>query len=248
LPCEFVALFALPGVGRSTAGAILALSCEQRFPILDGNVKRVLARHAGVRGWPGERTVEQRLWDLAESNTPHRRVADYTQAIMDLGATACTRTRPLCGGCPLSEDCVAHGQELTGELPQPRPARVLPQRYTVMLILRDARRRILLQRRPARGVWPGLWSLPETSDAARAPITAAKFARLDGSRLRTLPAFVHTFTHYRLHAQPLLWHEVQAARAVADAETRWCTHQELARLGVPAPVRKLLNELERIPA
>src|SRR5581483_5956109 len=147
LPAEFDALLALPGIGRSTAGASLALSRGERFSILDGNVKRVLARHAGVRGWPGERSVDEELWALTEKNTPHRRIADYTQAIMDLGATVCTRARPRCSECPLSDDCVAFRQGLTAVLPQQRPSRILPERNTVMLILRDARRRVLLQRR-----------------------------------------------------------------------------------------------------
>ena len=244
LPHEFDALLALPGIGRSTAGAILALSRDERFPILDGNVKRVLARHAGVRGWPGERVVEQQLWSLAEWNTPHGRVADYTQAIMDLGATLCSRAQPRCGECPLSSDCVAHREGLTGTLPQPRPNRALPQRNTVMLILRDSRQRVLLQRRGASGVWSGLWSLPEAADVESASSNAAGFVRIDGSRAEILPAFVHTFTHYRLHAQPLLWRDVHAAHAIADAETRWCARAEFASIGMPAPVRKLLKELD----
>src|SRR6185437_149588 len=143
LPGDFDALLELQGIGRSTAGAILALSRGAPFPILDGNVKRVLARHAGARGWPGERAVETRLWSLAEGNTPRERVADYTQAIMDLGATVCTRANPNCGECPLSADCVAFLHGLTSMLPQPRPARAPPQRDTVMLILLDAQQRVL---------------------------------------------------------------------------------------------------------
>jgi A/G-specific adenine glycosylase len=243
LPAEFDALLALPGIGRSTAGAILALSRGERFSILDGNVKRVLARHAGVRGWPGERSVDEELWALTEKNTPHRRIADYTQAIMDLGATVCTRARPRCSECPLSDDCVAFRQGLTAVLPQQRPSRILPERNTVMLILRDARRRVLLQRRGIGGVWSGLWSLPEAEDIAHAARAAAKFARVDASSAQRLQPFLHTFTHYRLHAQPLLWLEVHSAHAVADSDTRWCTQTEFAQLGMPAPVRKLLNAI-----
>ena len=244
LPGDFDALLALPGIGRSTAGAILALSCGERFAILDGNVKRVLARHAGVRGAPSERGVEGELWVLAEKNTPRRRIADYTQAIMDLGATVCTRTRPHCSECPLSNDCVAFRENLTAVLPQPRPTRALPERNTVMLILRDAQRRVLLQRRGAGGVWSGLWSLPETDDIAHAANAAAKFARVDGSPAQHLQPFLHTFTHYRLHAQPLLWPEVRAAQSVADApDLHWCTRDDFARLGIPTPVRRLLNAI-----
>lgn len=245
LPSGFDALLALPGIGRSTAGAILALSRDERFPILDGNVKRVLARHAGERGWPGEHTVEERLWSLAESRTPRRRVADYTQAIMDLGATVCTRAQPRCGECPLSNDCVALRQNLTAVLPQPRPVRALPQKNTVMLILRDAQRRVLLQRRGRNGVWAGLWSLPEVENLERANDSAAKYARLNGSHARPLEPFMHTFTHFRLRVQPLLWQGVHAQQAVADApDLRWCPREEFAHLGMPAPTRRLLENLD----
>ncbi|MGH8214049.1 MAG: A/G-specific adenine glycosylase, partial [Rhodanobacteraceae bacterium] len=250
LPRDFDALLDLPGIGRSTAGAILALSRGECFPILDGNVKRVLTRHSGVHGWPGERAVEERLWSLAEENTPRTRVTDYTQAIMDLGATVCRRAQPRCGECPLSGDCLAFRQDLTATLPQPRPSRALPQRNTVMLILRDAQQRVLLQRRGRSGVWSGLWSVPETDEIAHATRDAAEFGRLDGLPVQHLKPFLHTFTHYRLHAQPLLWHGVHAAHAVADSpDTRWCARAEFARLGMPAPVRRLLNEIdEGIPA
>ncbi|HET6906441.1 MAG TPA: A/G-specific adenine glycosylase [Rhodanobacteraceae bacterium] len=244
LPCDFASLAALPGIGRSTAGAILALAHGERFAILDGNVKRVLTRFHGVRGWPGERVVEQRLWVLAERHTPSERVADYTQAIMDLGATVCTRTRPRCGECPLSQRCAAHGQGLTDALPQARPVRELPRKQTVMLILHDAEGRFLLQRRGASGVWSGLWSLPEAADRESASRVAASLVRLDATQAEALPPFLHAFTHYRLHAQPLLWRGVHAHRAVADApDLRWCTREDLAALGIPAPVRKLLHAI-----
>ena len=245
LPRDFASLSALPGIGRSTAGAILALAHGARFAILDGNVKRVLTRFHGVHGWPGERAIEQRLWALAERNTPNERIADYTQAIMDLGATVCTRARPLCEECPLSEHCAAHRQGLTHALPQPRPARESPRMETVMLILRDAQDRVLLQRRGANGVWAGLWSLPEAADRAAADRIAASLAQLDGTQAEALPPFLHAFTHYRLHAQPLLWREARAHGAIADApDQRWCTREDLAGLGIPAPVRKLLDSLQ----
>jgi A/G-specific adenine glycosylase len=248
LPRDFPSLAALPGIGRSTAGAILALAHGQRFAILDGNVKRVLARFHGVHGWPGERAIEQRLWALAERDTPIERVADYTQAMMDLGATVCTRARPRCGECPLAEACVAHRHGLAHTLPQARPARELPQKHTMMLVLRDAHDRILLQRRGASGVWSGLWSLPEAADRDSADRLAASLVRVDEPCVGTLPAFRHTFTHYRLDAQPLLWRGVRARQAVADApDQRWCAREDLAGLGIPAPVRRLLENLDREP-
>ncbi|GAP66328.1 A/G-specific DNA-adenine glycosylase [Mizugakiibacter sediminis] len=244
LPRDFDALAALPGIGRSTAGAILAQAHGLRFPILDGNVKRVLARYHGERGWPGATAVEKRLWAHAESHTPRARLADYTQAIMDLGATVCTRAQPRCAACPLAGDCVAHRHGLTAELPQARPSKPLPQRAATLLLLRDRDGRVLLERRPPQGVWAGLWSLPQADDADAAARQAGRYARLPGAA-QPLPTLVHAFTHFRLHAQPLAWRDVSPLPAIADnARLRWCTRAEAAELGLPAPVRRLLEAIE----
>jgi len=241
LPRDFEALAALPGIGRSTAGAILALGSEQRHAILDGNVKRVLCRYHGVEGWPGEGTVADTLWAHADKHTPAERVADYTQAIMDLGATVCTRNQPDCGRCPQRRGCLAHRQGRTAVLPAPRPARVLPERHAVWLVLRDGNDRVLLERRPSLGVWPGLWSLPEAMDADGARTAATRLADLDGQPGDRLPVVRHQFTHFRLLAAPIEWCGVRGRRAVEDAPAvRWCAMAEIARLGVPAPVKKLL--------
>lgn len=241
LPRDFETLAGLPGLGRSTAAAILAQAHGQRHAILDGNVKRVLARFHGVRGWPGERSVESALWSHAEAHTPSTRVADYTQAIMDLGATLCTRTNPRCAECPQSDECVARRDDLTHAIPAPRPARALPEKHIVFVILRDQQDRVLLQRRPPQGVWPGLWSLPEANDADAAAMLAARFAELDLAIAETLPGIRHTFTHFRLQASPLEWRGVGAgARVADDPDSRWCSPGEIATLGIPAPVRKLL--------
>jgi A/G-specific adenine glycosylase len=244
LPRDFDALAALPGLGRSTAAAILAQAHGQRHAILDGNVKRVLARFHGVRGWPGERKVEQALWSLAEAHTPSTRTADYTQAIMDLGATVCTRATPRCAECPQSAECIACRDGLTSAIPAPRPARALPEKHVVFVILRDELDRVLLQRRPPQGVWPRLWSLPEADDAEAAAMLAAHLAQLDRATVATLPAVKHTFTHFRLQAEPLEWRGARASvRLADDPDSRWCTPGEFARLGIPAPVRKLLQDL-----
>lgn len=241
LPADFAALAALPGIGRSTAGAILALAHDQRHAILDGNVKRVLSRFHGVRGWPGESAVENRLWVFAETHTPAARVADYTQAIMDLGATVCTRGKPACAACPQTHRCVARRDGVVTDLPVSRPARALPERRTVLVLLRDRHGRVLLQRRPPQGVWPGLWSLPESGDRRSACRLAARLAGLDGSVLAALSPVRHTFTHFRLLAEPLEWRGVRAAAGIADAAgLRWCSRAEIETLGIPAPVRKLL--------
>ncbi len=243
LPRDFDALAALPGIGRSTAGAILAQAHGLRFPILDGNVKRVLARYHGIHGHPGESAVEKQLWQHADAHTPAARVADYTQAIMDLGATVCTRSKPRCEACPLADDCIARRDGLTAHLPSPKPTKTVPVRATVMLILRDARGRVLLQRRGPQGVWSGLWSLPEAADIDAAWRDAQRYARIDDAQ--ALAPFTHVFSHYKLRIEPLLFDGATAPHAIADnPELRWCDASELAALGLPAPVRKLLQQIE----
>ena len=243
LPRDFDALAALPGIGRSTAGAILAQAHGLRFPILDGNVKRVLARYHGVHGHPGTSAVEKQLWRHADAHIPATRVADYTQAIMDLGAAVCTRSSPGCATCPLAEACVARRDGLVAQLPSPKPTKVAPMHATVMLILRDAHGRVLLERRGPQGVWPGLWSLPEATDIDGAWRDARRHAHIGDAQ--ALAPFVHVFSHYKLRVEPLLFDGATAARGIADNPAlRWCGTGELAALGLPAPVRKLLQQIE----
>ena len=181
LPRDVEALAALPGIGRSTAAAIAAQAWNDRHAILDGNVKRALARFHGIEGWPGASAVEKKLWTFAQRHVedpalPGDRLADYTQAQMDFGATLCTRARPACVICPLQDDCVARIAGRQDELPTPRPAKVLPQREAVVLALRDAGGRILLQRRGPVGVWASLWSLPQFDDEAAADRWLASYS------------------------------------------------------------------------
>ena len=246
LPADFDALCALPGIGRSTAGAILAQAFGQRFPILDGNVKRVLARYHGIAGYPGVATVERQLWQYADTHTPAARVTDYTQAIMDLGATVCTRPQPRCAICPLAADCIARRDGLTAILPTRKPARTVPTRDTLMLVLRDALGRVLLERRGPQGVWSGLWSLPEATDLTDAQRVAQNRAQV--ALWQPLDDFSHQFTHYRLHVTPLLFDHASARSRVADThDLRWCTRADIAALGLPMPVRRLLLQISDAP-
>ncbi|MHC1479956.1 A/G-specific adenine glycosylase [Frateuria aurantia] len=240
LPADFDALLALPGIGRSTAGAILAQAYGLPYPIMDGNVKRVLARYHGIIGYPGLGPIEKQLWLHAEQHMPRSETARYTQAIMDLGAMVCRRSQPDCPACPLQSDCVAYRDGLTDSLPSPRPAKTLPTRQTVMMVIRDHHHRYLLERRPVDGIWPGLWSLPEASDPGAAWQVAGRYARLDDAL--ALDSFDHIFSHYRLRIEPLLFAGVRAIPAVAEhSQHRWYPHDELLRLGLPAPVRQLLQ-------
>jgi A/G-specific adenine glycosylase len=242
LPRDFEALRALPGIGRSTAGAILAQAHGLRFAILDGNVKRVLTRYHGIHGHPGESAVEKQLWLHAEVHTPTTRVADYTQAIMDLGATLCMRSRPRCEDCPLAGDCIAYRDDLTAQLPSRKPSKSIPTRATVMLILRDSQGRVLLERRGPQGVWSGLWSLPEATGPDDAWRIAQQHAQIDDAQ--TLTPFIHVFSHYRLNIEPLLFDRATAQRGIADnPQLRWCSAAELGALGLPAPVRTLLLQI-----
>ncbi|HET6545276.1 MAG TPA: A/G-specific adenine glycosylase [Rhodanobacteraceae bacterium] len=245
LPRDIDALSALPGIGRSTAAAILAQACGERHAILDGNARRVVARRHGVRGWPGAVATQRVLWKLVEEHTPHERIADYTQAIMDLGATVCTRSRPQCAGCPVASGCVALHDGLTRALPQARPRRALPTRATTMLVVRDLRGRVLLERRPPAGVWARLWSLPETDDAASAEHRLRQRYAVRAHMQKTLSDFVHTFSHYHLRITPQLLSATADPECVADDPDRgWYAPDEFAALGLPAPVRRLLENLE----
>jgi A/G-specific adenine glycosylase len=244
LPDDFESLADLPGIGRSTAGAILAQAHGQRHAILDGNVKRVLARFHGVHGWPGSSAVEKELWQRAEAHLPQARLADYTQAIMDFGATLCTRSDPACVLCPMQDDCIARIECLTAVLPTVKPGKALPTRRCVLLVLRDTSGRILLTRRPPTGVWAGLWSLPETPDHDSARAWFATHFDADFDHAEAHPELEHVFSHYRLHAEPLVWGEVrEKSRVAEDPDLRWTGVGDLPATGLPAPIRKLLGSL-----
>lgn len=246
LPRDFDALLALPGIGRSTAGAILAQAWGDRFAILDGNVKRVLCRYHGVEGWPGLPKVEKTLWEIACAHLPSQRLADYTQAQMDFGATLCTRHDPACVLCPLQDDCIALATGRVAVLPTPKPGKPLPGRSTHVLLLRDTHGRMLLQRRAPAGVWASLWSLPEAGTHEDAREWFDAHVEGDYDRGEPLEAIAHGFTHYRLTLLPLCWHRVAPRACVRDNEDlRWVACDELPALGIPAPIRTLLEAQPR---
>lgn len=242
LPADAASLAGLPGIGRSTAGAILSLGSGIRAAILDGNVKRVLSRYAAVEGWPGDPQTARELWRISEKLTPHARVAEYTQAMMDLGATLCTRGNPACPRCPVWTGCLAFRLELTAQLPAPRPKKDMPSRRCWMLVLRDSEGGFYLEKRPPAGIWGGLWSFPEFDDRGEAAAWCA--ARGIAVVLEPLPQRRHTFSHYHLDYTPLLGRAGQPMQ-IAEAGSAWAKPEEAGAL--PAPVRRLLLELAAAP-
>jgi len=239
-PCTFEDVIALPGIGRSTAGAILSLALGQRHPILDGNVKRVLARHAAIEGWPGLTSVATRLWELADALTPDDRVDAYTQAMMDLGATVCTRSRPACAECPVDQDCQAMSGGDMERFPGRKPRRHRPLRSTTM-VLAVADGAVYLERRPASGIWGGLWSLPEVSDVDDWCSERLNTATVDAEAWDSLR---HSFTHYDLDIIPIVVRvDAASSRVADDADSIWHRLDGVPPGGIAAPVTKLINTL-----
>ncbi|GGE54065.1 A/G-specific adenine glycosylase [Streptosporangium jomthongense] len=241
-------LESLTGIGRSTAAAIIAQAFGKRAAILDGNVKRVLARYHAVPGWPGQTSVLKQLWEHAEAHTPDERVRDYTQGIMDLGAMVCTRSRPACSDCPLQTGCKAYARGETGLYPGSRPKKVRPEKTTWMVILEDREGRILLQRRPPSGIWGGLWSLPELDPAYGAEELQEACEQnlgVDCGEPELIGGFRHTFSHYHLHIQPARLDVTGQSTVRDDAQHKWLYRHEALALGLPAPIRTLLTNPEQ---
>lgn len=239
LPADQAQLIALPGIGRSTAAAILAQAFEQKAAILDGNVKRVLARITAAREWPGLPHVTQALWRAAELRLPDARFADYTQAMMDLGATICTARAPKCTLCPVADDCQALELALSNELPIKRPKKTRPTRFASWLVVRDAQNRILLNRRPELGIWGGLYSLPEANEAAD---FLSQSLPLGNLALHTpMPEIKHVFTHFTLIATPMSA-SADAIEGLREPGFIWVNRQTMHEFGLPSPVRRLLAQ------
>jgi len=243
-PDVFADVLALPGVGRSTAGAILALSGNQRHAILDGNVKRVLARQHAVKGWPGASAVADKLWLLAEKHTPDKRVAEYTQAMMDIGATLCKRTAPLCVDCPIASSCKAHAKGWYADYPGRKPKKKKPLRQTQMLLV-CSNDEIYLERRPATGIWGGLWSFPELESGGNVADWCQERLRLLPVRVERWQLIRHSFTHFDLDIQPIAVRTQGASSRVADSDERvWYNLCTPPQLGMAAPVSNLIQQLK----
>ena len=242
-PREFEQLIELPGIGRSTAAAICALAFHERRAILDGNVKRVLARYCGIAGWTADKKIEAQLWQQAEALLPQRDVAVYIQAQMDMGATLCTRGKPKCGQCPVQADCAAYQTHRLHELPTPRPRKAVPERHATFLLLMHGND-ILLEKRAPQGIWGGLWCLPQLDDGQD---LVADYVQRNGITVNErieLDAFTHTFTHFKLHITPVLLHVAHKPLQVQQAGSMWLDVEEALRAAIPTPVRMMLGKLK----
>ena len=235
----------LPGIGLSTAGAIASISMGIRAPILDGNVKRVLARYKAVEGWPGQSAVTKKLWAIAEAFTPQQRGADYTQAMMDLGAMICTRTKPACSSCPLESSCLAYGMGEETRFPGSKPKKEKPERAVRMLMVINQHGEVLLEKRPPTGIWGGLWGFPEIQIDEDLRSEAHISTGLELLNLEEWGKFRHTFSHYHLDITPVKAF-AHSRNYVADGD-RWYWFQpdNPAQLGLAAPVTKLLKKLRQ---
>ncbi|MCG8609432.1 MAG: NUDIX domain-containing protein, partial [Pseudomonadales bacterium] len=250
----------LPGIGQSTAGAIASIALKQRAPILDGNVKRVLARFAAIEGWTGEKSVSNQLWKLADELTPHQRVDEYTQAIMDLGASLCSRRNPDCGQCPMQSACKAFAQGRQNELPTPKPKSKNPVKEAWILAIRDSKGRLLFQKRPPTGIWGGLWSLPQVErdlNIAQLPDYIASQLGLQGQYKAEATPFEHQFSHFKLVLHPILFEcENTVSEAVGEyslegkevhkiqegfTDSQFYSRAQWREIGLPAPIKKLLS-------
>jgi len=235
---------ALPGIGKSTAAAIAAFAFGERAAILDGNVKRVLARFFGIAGWPGEKAVESALWERANQLLPKKEIETYTQALMDLGATLCVRT-PKCDLCPVNRGCMARKEGKTAQIPAPRPRKALPQKAVTWLLLLD-RGQILLEKRPAPGIWGGLWSFPE-APAKDVESHCRRVLACEVNSKEALDTVEHGFTHFRLRIQPLLC-QVTRRRNLGQPGLLWIDVDDVRAAAIPTPVRTIVNRLSGIRA
>lgn len=242
-------LMELSGIGRSTAGAVASISMGIRAPIMDGNVKRVLTRYFAIHGWPGHRRVANNLWEIADRLTPENRVGDYTQVMMDLGATVCKRSKPACHVCPLETSCIAHQTGQEKQFPEPKPKQNKPERSTIMLMVVNQYGEVLLEKRPPSGIWGGLWSFPEMSEPDQIAEEALKKTGLTLHGYDFWQSFRHTFSHYHLDITPALTfvdnQSQHTAQEIKDSDNYcWFALNQLPELGLSAPVKKLLQKIE----
>jgi A/G-specific adenine glycosylase len=230
-PSQFDDILSLPGIGRSTAAAISTFALNAPQPILDGNVKRVFARHFNIAGWPSLPKIEQAMWQIAVRENPAKDAIAYTQGLMDLGATLCTRTKPKCTVCPVNASCGALANNLVSSLPTPKPRKIIPEKSTTMLVYMNGDE-VMLEKRPPVGIWGGLWSFPEVADL---PNEASPLSKL-----------THTFTHFKLHITPQLVYTNKTNQQVNEAGKIWLSIDDAIGAAIPTPIRKILLQLKAL--
>jgi A/G-specific adenine glycosylase len=237
-------LMALPGIGESTAGAILSIAFKQSHAILDGNVKRVLCRYMAIEGWPGRNAINKLLWEHSRYFTPENNAADYTQAIMDLGATVCKRSSPLCTKCPICEACKARQLGRVNDFPTSKPKKNLPAKKRVFLILKNDKKEIFLEKRAPAGIWGGLWSLPEFSDI-ESIMAWCQIQKINTENFQRLASKRHTFSHYHLDYSAIIINHQNPVNYIAEAgETIWYDKSvKNTNVGLPAPIKKLIDHI-----
>ena len=243
MPKDIDALIALKGIGRSTAGAILSQAYNEPGIILDGNVKRLLTRLHAIEGWPGQSKIDKQLWQIATELTPNQRNADYTQAIMDIGATICKPKQPLCVACPMQARCQALALDRVASIPTPKPKKVLPHKTISVLLLKNQQGQTLLEQRPSKGIWGGLWSLPEFASLKALQTQLA----LDGLPTNTRPItpIKHVFSHYKLTIEPHLLVLSNTLQKVSENnKSQWYDSQQLHTIGLATPIKKLLEKTQ----
>lgn len=249
-PTNFEQVLALPGIGRSTAGAILSLSMGQYHAILDGNVKRVLSRFMGITGWPGTKSVENQLWQVAEAFSPKSRIANYNQVMMDLGATICVRSKPKCDQCPVAQHCVALKEKIIDQCPGKKPKKDKPIKFTYMLIMKFDHQ-VYLYQRPASGIWGGLFSFPEFETLVDLERQLSQW-QIDLTRsdlqMDDEQLFRHTFSHYHLDVQPVLVNVGTKPQLVADIADSWYSLNNESggqKIGLSSVATKLIELARR---
>lgn len=241
-PASVDELCTLPGIGQSTAGAIVSIAFKQRAAILDGNVKRVIARHQAIPGWPGQTAVHKQLWEIAEHYTPQQRFAEYTQAIMDLGATLCTRSKPACDACPVAEDCKARLAGTIDQYPGKKPKKALPVKKAYWLVIQPDKDSVILENRPPAGLWGGLWTFPEVEATDQLSLKCQELgADYQGHSL--LAEQRHTFSHFHLDYTPLIVKAAPSSQVSDNGRWRCFQTSNIDNVGLPAPVKKLLAQL-----
>jgi A/G-specific adenine glycosylase len=245
MPTSLDELIALPGIGRSTAGAIMALAHHQHFPILDGNVKRVLTRYSAIAGWPGNKQIENKLWLIAEALLPEHRIANYIQAQMDLGATLCTRSKPKCSSCPLNADCQAYLNGNPTNYPTSKPKKHIPTRRSHWIIAQATTGEILLEQRPSVGIWGGLWSFPELDHATDIDYICSNHLNINANSVTLLDNIKHVFSHFKLEIYPhLIECELNNNHIAENKNLSWYKISDALLLGLPAPVKSLIESLQ----